>query len=228
MIEIATGLLADCLTAKGVAVSGVVSGAVGSAIAKIITKRHETLKEILLSEIRQGSLENVNKDELISIYFRLIRDAEEGVARNNLRLMARVIDGMAEKNQLQAPTFLKYANILSDLTEEEITVLGFMVADKKLNTGRDLSYSQLLLKGTAPRQKMEKKYGERAQNIQQALVRTGLISMSIISKTHEDKNPDKPMYGAEEKEVESKINYSLTPLMAEIEKYINNFEMEDL
>ena len=175
MTNIVGGILGDCLGIKGVP-----TGTVSSAIGKLMGKRHALLREIIRCEIRQGNFERVDEDELISICFRLIRDAEEGVAKNNLRLMARVINGMAEKKNLKASSFLNYASILANLTEDEIIVLGIM---SKLGWGTFMG----------DRGNTEcKKFGiDNMQSIQQALLRTGLLTMRIEineSDQRENKN----------------------------------------
>ena len=107
MSETAFALLNDCLS-----IYSIPTGTVNAALSKMMTSRYDMLREIILSEIRQGNFENVNQDDLVSVFFRIIRDAQEGVARTNLCLLAKVINGMAEKDELKAPNFLKYANIL--------------------------------------------------------------------------------------------------------------------
>ena len=72
----------------------------------ILAKRAAEANEILLSEIRQGHFGNIDQNEAVSIIARFQRDAMEGVAKNNLRLMARVINGMAEKTNSKLRHFL--------------------------------------------------------------------------------------------------------------------------
>lgn len=149
--------------------------------------------EILLSEIRQGDFSGIDKSEMISIIARYQRDAMEGVARNNLRLLARVISGMAKKNELHAPSFLKYANILSGLTEEEIVVLGTMVEVRKI----DPHINPNILRGHLSRKGII-----NYEHIQQALMRTGLIIFDVDAKSTTNINP-----------------YPLSPLVDEILQY---------
>ena len=93
-------------------------------LAPFMKKRADLLKEVILSEMREGDFSHVHKDEVISICYRLTRDAMEGVAKNNLRLMARLICGLNAKNKLTASTFQKYSKILADLSEDEIHFLA--------------------------------------------------------------------------------------------------------
>ncbi len=87
-------------------------------------KKQKFLQDAILCEIREGDFSREQEEELISIAARLNRDALEGVAKNNLRLMCQVIRGMNEKKDLTAQNFRKYADILASLDEDEIFLLG--------------------------------------------------------------------------------------------------------
>jgi hypothetical protein len=197
------------------------------------------LQDVILSEIRQGNLGRVDDDELISIFFRLIRDAEEGVARNNLRLMARVINGMAEKQKLKAPNFLRYASILSSLSEDEITVLGIMAKDvaKEVRTYTGEMVKRDPVEVKDPGLSELKKSGLEYRSIQQALLRTSLVAMETVSETKQTKKPDvgrNMMYTSAQEDsgfdIDTKTTQSfrLTSLMVEILKYTDSFSFEDL
>lgn len=207
MTDIITGLLSDCLGAKGIP-----TNTVNSAIGKLMRKRHASLREIILCEIRQGNFDRVDEDELIGIFFRLIRDAEEGVAKNNLCLMARVVNGMAEKNNLKASSFLNYANILANLTEAEIIVLGTMA---------QLGWATFM--GDRGNTECKNLGIDNMQSIQQALLRTGLVTMRIEIKAS-DQRENKNL-GISGSEPTSEQVYTLTPLFTEIEEYIKEFSL---
>lgn len=209
MMEIIGGILGDCLSVKGVP-----TGAAGAAIGKMISKRHNLLREVIRSELRQGNFENIDQDELVSIFFRLIRDAEEGVARNNLRLMARIIKGMAEKGALKAPSFMKYANVLASLTEDEIKVLAVMA---QLNWATFMPYET--------RKQFIEVGIENYQAIQQALLRTGLVTLRLDARTIPEKPEMRRMYGASDK-VDANQIFTLTPLFSEIEMYLEAFNLD--
>lgn len=72
---------------------------------QIQKKRMTKARDILLAEIRGGNFTNLDKDEFVSIIARYARDAMEGVARNNLKLLAKVIKGMSLKNKLKSFNF---------------------------------------------------------------------------------------------------------------------------
>jgi len=89
-------------------------------------KRKNSLREAILREIRQGDFSLISEDDKIAIAYKLYYSAMEGVAKNNLRLMCQIINGMEEKRRLTAPLFLKYTPILATLSEDEILVLSIM------------------------------------------------------------------------------------------------------
>lgn len=95
-----------------------------NTIKSFFEKRKELLRSVILSEIRQGDFSRVNEDDMIAICYRLLHDAMEGVAKNNLCLMARLICGLNKNGQLTANNFQKYAKILADLDENEIVFLA--------------------------------------------------------------------------------------------------------
>ncbi len=217
MTNIVGGILGDCLSVVGVPTS-----TASSAIDKLMKKRHNLLQEIVLSEFRQGNFHRADEDELISIFFRLIRDAEEGVAKNNLCLMARVINGMAEKNAVKASSFLKYANTLSGLSEDEVTVLGIMIkgAVKPINTHYGMKDGVLVNTVDPGENELKERFPEYL-SIQQSLVRTGLVTFSVSSENMmgQAKERTRVLEG-----VNSKIVYSLTSLMNEILEYTKDFD----
>jgi len=201
MNEIIKSLFNDALSVKGVP-----TGTVNAAISNLINKRHRELKEIIMRDIRQGDFGNVDKDELISIFFRLILDAEEGVARKNLELLANIMHRMAIEKKLKAPTFLKYASILSSLTEEEIIVLGVMARNRHTPSKELKEYQEYCI--------------ESPNEIKQALLRTGLVVISINSN-YELVNPDNLQKNHYKSKVKSSIVYELTSLTDEILRYTN-------
>ena len=91
-----------------------------------LLNRQKELQNIIESEIREGDFSNVHKDDLISIIIRLIDDINEGVGKNNIRLMARVIVGLNDKNELTASKFHDFNTILANLSYEEIMFLCFL------------------------------------------------------------------------------------------------------
>lgn len=191
---------------------GVPTAVASQIYADVLQKRGAEALEILLSEIRQGHFKNIDQHEAVSIVARFQRDAMEGVARTNLRLMARVINGMAEKQELTAPSFLKYASILASLSDNEIVVLGIMTT---------LNWETFI--GPRGREKFIAAGILNYEAIQQSLLRTGLVMMQTNTavKRNTDISSLNRIGDDEERQLSVQVTqvYTLTPLMDEILKY---------
>jgi hypothetical protein len=98
----------------------------GVAIEQLFRHRVEVARDILLDELRGGdkTLAAAEIEEVAAILYRYMRAAQEGGARLNLRLMAKVIAGQAHRGNLLADEFLYYADMLASLRREEVLVLG--------------------------------------------------------------------------------------------------------
>lgn len=213
--------ISDVLACFGVPI------AIASQIySDMLQKRSSEALEILFSEVRQGHFKNIDQHEAVSIIARFQSDAMEGAARNNLHLMARVINGMATKQELKASTFLKYAPILASLTEEEITVLGIMAkyaTNPELKNTPSINFDKNGLEYKDPEKEALKAVIPNYAVVQQALVRTGLVFFTVNSHTGDDFKIDGGDFsgnsGSVELAINSKVDYQLTPLMGEILKY---------
>lgn len=126
MLELFGGLLGDYLTAKGFAGAATVPAVSVQTLRGLLQRRVAAARDVLLGEIRRGTktLEFHDADEAAAITYRYMRAAEEGAARLNLQLLARVIVGSAEGPGLYADEFLRWADILAGLRREEVMVLG--------------------------------------------------------------------------------------------------------
>ncbi len=99
----------------------------GTADVLISTWREKRIKEaqsIYLMEVRDGIFDNINTDDTIGIAHRLWRAISEGTAKNNFRLICRLVQGLGNNKQLSAPNFLRFANVLDSLSDEEIKVIA--------------------------------------------------------------------------------------------------------
>jgi len=120
-------VIGDVLNAYLVPGSSTAGTLIGSALERTISKRAETARDIIIQEIAEGRrLKNDTDeiDEFVAILYRYLRAAQEGTARLNLRLMARVINSQLEREGLYASEFLRYAEIISSLTREEVILIG--------------------------------------------------------------------------------------------------------
>lgn len=84
-------------------------------------------QEVLVRELRDGKktlADAAHQDEALSVIYRYLRAAQEGAARVNLTLMARVIAGQIERGNLVADEFLYYADMLATLRRGELVLLA--------------------------------------------------------------------------------------------------------
>lgn len=126
MSETLGGLIGELLDEAAEAVPGPLRAVGRAALKAMLKRRLEAAREIALEEIRVGdrSLWEAEPDEVVAIVYRYLRAAQEGAARINLRLLARVIAGQAHMGNLKADEFLYYADILASLRREEIIALA--------------------------------------------------------------------------------------------------------
>ncbi len=117
----------------------IVGSMASNAFCQWRKKNIDVAREILLTNIRQGDVESIQKDELFSMLARFSRSVQEGLAKSNLILMARLISGIGrvDEENGKAETFSQYASILETLTYEEIVFLaecikyGDVIPDKE-------------------------------------------------------------------------------------------------
>ena len=116
----------DILTSYTSPVAALGGAGLSAVAAKLLRKRLETARQILLEELRKGEKSLYDLDEvdaLAAITFRYARAAQEGTARLNLRLMAKVIAGKAQAGPLVADEFLAWADVLASLRREEVVLI---------------------------------------------------------------------------------------------------------
>lgn len=189
---------------------------VSAAIQHVFKKRLDTAREILLEEIKDGNKDMgdaAELEEVAAIIYRYGRAAQEGTARANLRLLAKVIAGQMQVSSLNANDFLYYADILSSLKAQEIQLLGIMVRE-----GKTTSYSakDVLKKHFT--------YEETIEEILQSLLRTGLVVFSQ-EITVEDQDDRK---SSERYKSTLHTDYQLTALMQDdVCKWVNFAEITE-
>jgi hypothetical protein len=210
--KISGGLIADVLGRFGVP-----NGTAQAIYESVIERRKQQALNILLKEIRQGDFSGVDDDETVSVIARYLRDAAEGTARNNMKLLAQTIHGMSQKQVLVASSFNRYATVIASLSEVEIRLIGFMVRMK--------FYDYL---------KHEKEFDAAfpktdLYQVFQGLMRTGLITFNQGIEAHfqPEHGDDRGTYEASV-ESEAWTNYETTPLFSEIVEYTRFYDLEDL
>ena len=101
---------------------GVPTGTAAAVVRRYRGRKASQLRELWLEELRQGRapLQAADEDEAAEICIRLLRCAEEGTARINLRLLLRILRGLSERGPVYASDFARFQRMFADLTREEI------------------------------------------------------------------------------------------------------------
>ena len=97
-------------------------------------RRQDDARQILLDELRKGekTLHQIEEvDELAAMVYRYSRAAQEGAARLNIRLMAKVIAGQFQAGALVADEFLAYADMLGSLRRDEVILIAVLYSFEK-------------------------------------------------------------------------------------------------
>lgn len=126
-------VVSDVLSVCGVPGASTVGVAFSAAVEGVMARRRDNAREILIEELRKGEAlvdQAASIDEWVAVLLRYSRAAQEGTARLNLRLMAKVIAGQAQTGPLVADDFLAWADVLASLRREEVVLLAEMVKVK--------------------------------------------------------------------------------------------------
>lgn len=177
-----SGVVSDAITgfASGGASTG---GAVaGILLSRLFEKRLETARDILTEQLSRGdkTLSDVAElEEVVAITYRYARAAQEGAARLNLRLMAKVIAGQAHLGNLVADKFLYYADLLASLRREEVILIATLRknlhsdAVKQVDEGKQAGRAQTVtIEELVP---SLFKSSEHLKAVASATTRTGLV-----------------------------------------------------
>jgi len=180
MLEILGSFTADYLSSKEVTFAGGVAAVGVTTLQKLISRRIEAARDILLDEIRRGqrTLDILSQDDAAAVVYRYMRAAEEGAARNNLRLLAAVIVGKAAGDGLYADEFLAWADMLQGLTHDEVAVLGVVQRHRNNFVDDDPNVAGAIRFWNACKATLFDEYGmppDRATANAFALTRTGLL-----------------------------------------------------
>lgn len=119
---------------------------ISQAVHSWVEKNKAIAREILLTSIRQGDIDAVHKDELLSMLYRFYRSVQEGSAKKNLILLAKLISGigMSDKETATAETFIQYAPILESLNYLEIALLGKIIKENGIKPTMNLIDSKFM------------------------------------------------------------------------------------
>lgn len=168
--------------------------AIKHAFHELMEKRQRQGREILLEEIRSGNKDicDIHEvDEVVAITYRYMRAAQEGTAKANLRLLARIISGQNASGSLKASDFLYYADIIAALRHEEIALLGTMkrfpfIYHKENNLPEISQITKQVMDELISRNVFESE--EEFYATAKSLERTGFL-MATVASTYECRTP---------------------------------------
>lgn len=168
--------------------SSVGGGLLSTALGSVLGWRLEEAEEILDSELRQikRRLARVGEvEEAAGMVFRYIRAAEEGTLQINLRIMAKVIRGLAAGHRPKASDFLRFADAVASLSVDEIYVVSSLLEKTSeldqmgLTNDRDGKAWSLMIDDLVPR------FFADQQSVAEILLtasRTGLVTKAAPFK----------------------------------------------
>lgn len=154
-------------------------GFLGKLGDKYLERKQKEAAEILINELRKGSVEpnDISEhevDPLVEIIYRFSKAVADGAARKNLRLLAQIIAGLKRNKALDPDKFRKWASILEQMTRDELMVIGKAIAlSRKINEAGDkpsfdfFSILQEEMKAAG--------YGKEVYSLYASVSRTGLL-----------------------------------------------------
>ena len=163
-------------------------GLLSTALGRVMSWRLEEAEDILDSELRQMKrrLTRVGEvEEAAGMVLRYIRAAQEGTSQINLRIMAKVIRGLAARSRARASDFLRYADAVASLTVEEICVVTCLLEktveldELSLSKDRDNKAWSQMIDDLVPRMFTDQQH---VAEILLAASRTGLVTKAAPFK----------------------------------------------
>ncbi len=122
LVQITETMFADVLAALGLP-----SSSFSALFGGFLRGKIDESFGILLEELRAGNMSELHvasENETVAVCYRYLLAARDGAARRNLRLLAKVMVGLAQRDRLYSDEFNKYAGVLENLTREQIIYLG--------------------------------------------------------------------------------------------------------
>jgi hypothetical protein len=120
--EIPISVLSDVFSMLGVP-----TNLIGSIFKNYSKRRIEESKRIFFEEMSKGKISNFDisiEDDEIAILQRYALATHQGVAKRNLRLLAKAMVGLSKRDKLYSDEFAKHAAVLESLTRDQTLLLG--------------------------------------------------------------------------------------------------------
>ena len=143
--------IVSTITQEIMAVNQIPGGAAVGHVFSAFQKRRETqARDILMKRIAEAEIdiaEAAEKDEMIGVIYAYMQAASKGAARANLDLLSQAIAGEMKRDQIYPDKFLKYVNILSTLTRDEIFIIGAYVRCRRAVLKEAEGKNEVFLRG---------------------------------------------------------------------------------
>ncbi len=173
----------------GAAIAGDVMSALqipgGNSLGRLadayLQKKRREATNILIEELAKGSPEppdftEPNVEPLLGVIYRFSKAVADGAARENLKLLAQIIAGLKKNKALDPDKFRKWANILEQLTRDELMVIGKAVSIKRKMTAEGLPFNTNEFANRLRSELTKSRYAPaEIDPLCASLVRTGLL-----------------------------------------------------
>jgi hypothetical protein len=122
LIDIASDVVADAFS-----LFGIPAATLKRAVRAFFDRRMRIASDVLLEEMHQGRIDSLhvaNEDDVIAVIHRYLLAARDGAAKRNLRLLAKVMVGLAQRDKLYTDEFNRLADLCARLTRDQFFVIG--------------------------------------------------------------------------------------------------------
>ncbi len=181
-------VIGDLVSATGAVIGGLAGASGSEMLQRLMAKRLQAAREIFLDEMKRGGNRlEPEPDEVLAVVYRYMRAAQEGTARLNLRLMAKVVQGLAHTGSLVADKFLCHAERVASLRREEIVLLATIHRHQKQlvksDASRDDIYPYVQMREAVERDLIPRVFPDEKtlRAVAAATIRTGYIHDELMT-----------------------------------------------
>ncbi|HEY3814886.1 MAG TPA: hypothetical protein VGL66_16835 [Caulobacteraceae bacterium] len=94
------------------------------ALERLMANRMAIAREEILAQLKKGKHWAISDDDAAAATFTYLRAAQEGVARENLRMIAEALVNGAQEATFAPDEFRRHANTLANLSRDETILLA--------------------------------------------------------------------------------------------------------
>jgi hypothetical protein len=178
----------------------IAGGAIERGLSAYETRKDEEARAIWMKEVVTGEKTLVDaalQDQLFAVWLRFRHATRTGVAREKLRIMARMLNGQLEATELSPEAFSQFATFLEGLRLEE---LAYLVTRYELERAAPADDKQRGERATWIEQRLQEKMipgvvADRAafEAVEASVMRTGLMIGPELMATEGSEMRTSPM-----------------------------------